>query len=185
MLGQALAPLEGRSWKNEKIPLLLGLPPLRPGQVPDLAKKVVDGFTREFKGPIDCPPVTPFALGHAGGILALEDACRRMARGEVQFCIVAGVDSYHDRETLEWLDAREQLKSERHTWGFIPGEAAAAFVLTTRKRATNNGWTVLGSLVGVGTSVPSTPASPCCSNSTPPRTSSRAAVSSQRSRFCR
>lgn len=149
-LQEALAPLEGHARKEEKIPLLLALPPGRPGQEADHSRKTLETVVRDFKGPLDCPPTSAFSVGHSAGLLALEEACRRMARGETPLCVVAGVDSYHDPATLEWLDKEEQLKSEQHNWGFIPGEAAGAFVLTTRRRAQNNRWSILGTLVGVG-----------------------------------
>jgi len=149
-LKEALDGLERSLRPEDRIPLLLALPPVRPGQAPDLSKKVIDGLTREFKSPRPFPSSAVFSTGHAGGLQAVEEACRRMSRGEADLCIVAGVDSYHDPETLEWLDEQEQLKSEQHTWGFTPGEAAGAFVLATRKWAGKAGCPILGSVVGVG-----------------------------------
>jgi 3-oxoacyl-[acyl-carrier-protein] synthase-1 len=145
---QAVGGLEGKVGPDEKIPVLLALPPVRPGQEPDLSGKVLRGLLREFKGAIKESSAVPFAQGHSAGLLALEEACRRMGRGEAEICVIAGVDSYHDPETLEWLDDREQLKSEHHTWGFIPGEASAAIVLTSRRRAQKIGLPVLGTVIG-------------------------------------
>jgi len=63
---------------------------------------------------------------------------------------VAGVDSYLADDTLEELDATEQLKSARHPWGFIPGEAAGAFVAATRRSAEKLGLDIRGTVAGTG-----------------------------------
>jgi 3-oxoacyl-[acyl-carrier-protein] synthase-1 len=135
---------------QEKLPVLLALPPSRPAQDPDLSKKVAAQLSQEFKGPVRFTDVVPFPFGHAGGILALEEACRRVGRNEARVAVVAGVDSYLDSDTLDWLSRTDQMKGERQPWGFIPGEAAGAFLVTTRQTAKSCGWTVKATLGGTG-----------------------------------
>ena len=77
-------------------------------------------------------PFQLFASGHAGGFEALDQARAWLRAGQVDAVVVAGVDSYLAPETLEWLEAEEQLHGAgplNNAWGFIPGEAAGALLL--------------------------------------------------------
>jgi 3-oxoacyl-[acyl-carrier-protein] synthase-1 len=67
--------------------------------------------------------------GHAAGVELLAEASALLASGEVQSCVVAGVDSYLDAARLAVLDEGYRLKSPRNVDGFCPGEAAAAVLV--------------------------------------------------------
>jgi 3-oxoacyl-[acyl-carrier-protein] synthase-1 len=67
--------------------------------------------------------------------MALEEGCQQVQQGEADFCLIGGVDSYLEPETLEWLDEGEQLHSTANTWGFIPGEAAGFCLLASQRAA--------------------------------------------------
>jgi 3-oxoacyl-[acyl-carrier-protein] synthase-1 len=87
------------------------------------------------------------ARGHASGLLALEAACRTVETGRADFCLVGGVDSYVEPETLEWLEANEQVHSagsSNNAWGFIPGEAAGFCLLMSIASARRHGIEPLG-----------------------------------------
>ena len=58
-----------------------------------------------------------------GWPVAMLRARDALLAGQAQLCLVGGVDSYLDPETLEWLDDNEQLHSEGNIYGFCPGEA--------------------------------------------------------------
>lgn len=127
-LEEALAPVDG------PVPLVLGAPPPRPGRPERLEEELASALRRSVLGPrLSAIDILPH--GHAAGLMALEAACKQL-RGGVQHCLVGGVDTYLDVETLEWLDSTEQLKSERHRWGFIPGEAASFCLLASPLAAT-------------------------------------------------
>ena len=79
------------------------------------------------------------SFGHAGGLYCMEQALSLLQSGKSQFCLIGGVDSYLDPETLEWLDALEQLHSETTIWGFCPGEGAGFCLLTSTDRAASLG----------------------------------------------
>lgn len=72
--------------------------------------------------------------------------------GELDHCIVGGVDTHLIPEHLTLLDQHWRLKSGRNTDGFIPGEAAVMLMLETEAHAKARGATVLAVLgeVGVG-----------------------------------
>ncbi|MEN3332479.1 MAG: 3-oxoacyl-[acyl-carrier-protein] synthase [Blastocatellia bacterium] len=65
------------------------------------------------------------------GMVALKTAFEWISRGEADFCLVGGVDSYIEAERLEEIDAAKRLHSSSNPHGFIPGEAAA-FILIGR-----------------------------------------------------
>lgn len=88
------------------------------------------------------------AGGHAGGLLAIHHACKSLREGRAKLCLVGGVDSYLEPETLEWLDQNEQLHSETTTYGFCPGEAAGFALLTTLGVARARGLRPLLEIVG-------------------------------------
>jgi 3-oxoacyl-[acyl-carrier-protein] synthase I len=110
--------------------IALALPSPRPGLSDDCAETMLAAVRTRY--PAAFTGVAMFPSGHAGGLLAVEAACRKLAGGGIDACVVAGVDSYLQPETLEWLEANDQLHGAgplNNAWGFIPGEAAAAVLV--------------------------------------------------------
>ncbi|MBI3560406.1 MAG: hypothetical protein HY080_01625 [Gammaproteobacteria bacterium] len=93
--------------------------------------------------------------GHTGVFLLLQSAMQKLQAGEVEVCIVGGVDSYLLEERLDVLDAAWRIRSERTVDGFIPGEAAVMLLLETAAHAQARGVPILAILgeVGEGTEV--------------------------------
>ena len=146
---EAAASLEGKL-PPTTIPWILSLPPARSVADGAMAKQIADRLVREAPAGLKPSSVGTFQVGHGGGIMALEDAVRRLKSGACEMCLVAGVDSHLDDEMLVALDEAEQLKSEKHPWGFIPGEGAGALVVATRRSAEKMGLEILGTVVGIG-----------------------------------
>lgn len=73
--------------------------------------------------------------GHTGMFCLVMEAMALLAAGEVEFCIVAGVDSYLLEERLEFLDRSWRIKSGRNLDGYIPGEAASMIFLERADKA--------------------------------------------------
>lgn len=131
---EALAPIL-EAPRRLPITLLVALPEPRPGLSAnfenEVGQKLVSALRCSF-------PITGFktaATGHAGGLLALKHGCELVASGMTQLCLVGGVDSWIELETLQWLDAADRLHSERTHWGFCPGEAAGFCLLCPMDRA--------------------------------------------------
>ena len=91
--------------------------------------------------------------GHAAGLLAFGVAARALDEGAAAAAVVVGADSYHDPDTLEWLDASGQLKSETNRDGFFPGEAAGACLLAREDQLAPLGLRPLARLTAVSTAV--------------------------------
>jgi 3-oxoacyl-[acyl-carrier-protein] synthase-1 len=131
-LDEALAPLTtvGQSAAMPRVALALGLPDARPGLHPRLRDALVSGIANRHGRALSS--LESFEDGHAAGGVALEAAFRKLSTGEMEACVVAGVDSYMDALTLEWLEASDQLHGAgrlNNAWGFVPGEAAGALLL--------------------------------------------------------
>ena len=122
---EALAAIDPHPRERAATYLILGLPVDRPGKPAGLNEQLANGLRAKLG--IAGAEVIP--CGHAAGLLALEAARRRLHSGQSAFCLVGGVDSYLDADTLEWLDDCEQIHGGDNAWGFIPGEAAGFCLL--------------------------------------------------------
>ncbi|MGH7070603.1 MAG: hypothetical protein ACREFO_11380 [Acetobacteraceae bacterium] len=149
VIDEALQPLAAYL-QRLRVSLMLALPPTRPGRPEGLAAEVREAITRRYGTLFD--PILPFASGHAGGILALREAAQLLVSKQPGCCVVAGIDSYMEPETLEWVEACDQLHGagpENNAWGFVPGEAAAALLLGNQPLASRMA-DVFAVMVGVG-----------------------------------
>jgi 3-oxoacyl-[acyl-carrier-protein] synthase-1 len=149
---EALAPLTALgAGPAPRIGLALALPPPRPGQpgalVDELLAEVREQLGERFVR------IARFEVGHAAGHMAMAGAEAGCARGAFDACVVAGADSYLAPETLEWVEACDQLHGGgplNNAWGFIPGEAAGAVLFGTPRLAQSCGMAPMGELVSVG-----------------------------------
>lgn len=134
------------------IPLFLGLPEERPGWTRNDRELVLDQLARKTF-PLKLSPIEMFPYGHAAGVLALDAACRKIQEGRERVCVIAGVDSYLNFETLEWLDHNRQLATPYHRGAFFPGEGAGAVAVASESLVQRYKWTTLGRVRGVGTAI--------------------------------
>jgi 3-oxoacyl-[acyl-carrier-protein] synthase-1 len=132
---EALKPVLERVRKLPRIRIILALPEDRPGKPDRLANTFTERFISALGIDIPVLDLTCHSLGHAGGLYCMEQALSFINGGQVELCLVGGVDSYLDPEALEWLDETDQLHSESTTWGFCPSEGAAFCLLASREFA--------------------------------------------------
>jgi 3-oxoacyl-[acyl-carrier-protein] synthase-1 len=153
-LEQALAPLAAGTNGRLRVALALALPSSRPGLQPDLASRMRAIVTEKFRDRFAA--IAVFEAGHAGGLIALHVAHARIAGGVFDACVVAGVESYLAAETLEWLEANDQLHGAgplNNAWGFIPAEAAGAVLLVGPSLVERLGLHALARVLSVGHAV--------------------------------
>lgn len=148
----ALAPLKGASGAP-KVAIAVSLGQERPGQDSGTGAAVAEALREALDGTIGIEQVRHWTGGHAGGILAMEDARRLIAKGGADVVLAGGVDSYLSRDTLEWLDDTEQLHSEGNIYGFCPGEAAGFLLIARMETVHRLGLAPLVSLVSVGSGI--------------------------------
>jgi 3-oxoacyl-[acyl-carrier-protein] synthase-1 len=84
---------------------------------------------------------------------AIKHATERLASGQAEIWMVAGVDSYLDPDTLDWLDANRQLDRDGVRSGFTPGEAASALVIAGETARRYLPTPPLGQIRGVHTAI--------------------------------
>ena len=131
----------------EQIEFFLGLPEPRPGAPEAVLISMREVVLQRYGKRVAA--VHSFESGHASALLGMNLAHRAIATGSARACIVAGVDSYLDAQTLEWIEHCDQLHGGgplNNAWGFIPGEAAGALLLEARESSRP----VLAELVSVG-----------------------------------
>jgi 3-oxoacyl-[acyl-carrier-protein] synthase-1 len=120
---------------HQAIPAIIGLPEVRPGLPRDLPF-LIEEIVRELNiGHISINSVHTLLNGHSAGLMALERARQILSVGNAEFCLVGGVDSYIEPETLEWIEDNDQLHQPVNAWGFIPGEAAGFCLICSKDTA--------------------------------------------------
>ncbi len=128
-VGRKLLPLRGMI---PDMPLLLGLPEIRPGWTEDSTRWVAQGIAN-LDLPFPLAGIETFSRGHAAGLMAMEVAYSRIHSGQSELCLVGGVDSYFDADTMEWLDENKQLAGADTRSAFIPGEGAGCCLLASHQ----------------------------------------------------
>ena len=149
---EALVPLGDQlSSHHIRIGLALGLPSVRLGLSTALSHEMQK--TIENRYPSLFASIKLFEVGHAAGHLALSEAVKNCAPRLIDVCVVAGVDSYINPETLEWVEECDQLHGGgalNNAWGFVPGEAAGALLIATETFARKIHADAYGEIVGIG-----------------------------------
>lgn len=144
--------IEAPSHDPRRWALALALPAAKPGLAEGAGKELLSRLTRRCRDVL--ASAATFDGGHAGGLLALQAAHTKLARGELDACVVAAADSWIEPEALEHLEANDQLHGAgplNNAWGFIPGEAGAALLLMRADVAHAAKLPVLATVLGVGT----------------------------------
>lgn len=148
---QVLAPILATRAASLNMAIALGLPSPRPGLQEDIQQEMIARLRGHY-GHLASSAAT-FASGHAAGLIALDAACAKLRVGALDACVVAGVDSYIEPLTLEWLESCDQLHgagSLNNAWGFIPGEAGSAVMLMRESLVESMGLTTLAVVLGTG-----------------------------------
>lgn len=139
---EACEPLaEAGGWRSE-LPLFLALSEYRPGFDVRDAEQVRIGL-----GAADLPlkfsSVTVAPMGHAAGLAAIATATREIESGACDACLIGGVESYFQADTMEWLDANLQLTGAVSRSGFVPGEGAGFGLLMSEDACDRYGLSAL------------------------------------------
>jgi 3-oxoacyl-[acyl-carrier-protein] synthase-1 len=136
--------------ERPKVAVFVAVSEERPGRPTDLDRAFISRFVTALAGDCAVTESACYPSGHAAGIFCLEQAMSCIASGRSHFCLVGGVESYLEPETLEWLDQTDQLHSEATTWGFCPGEGAAFCLLASEPAIARLGLAVPIDVVSAG-----------------------------------
>lgn len=111
-----------------RIPLLIALAEIqRPGGCGAQAAELLRGVLGEQFDPRLSEVI---AGGNTAGFEALRRARELLASQQASACVVCGVDSLLNAATLDWLEGHWRLKTAENSDGIVPGEGAAAVVLS-------------------------------------------------------
>jgi 3-oxoacyl-[acyl-carrier-protein] synthase I len=91
--------------------------------------------------------------GRIGTFELISEAVGMLRAGELNQCIVGGIDSYLFDHRMAHFDQQWRVKTQRNVDGFIPGEAAAMLMLETRSNAQARGVKPLACINGFGSGV--------------------------------
>jgi 3-oxoacyl-[acyl-carrier-protein] synthase-1 len=139
---ECLAYVGGTS--SEMIPLLLCVAEEeRPGRIWGLDDQLLHDVETQL-GMHFHPYSGVFAHGRVAGAIALAEARRLIYENHLQYCIVAGVDSFLISRTLAAYEERNRLLTSQNSNGFIPGEAGAAVLVGSANQTTGNALLCLG-----------------------------------------
>lgn len=132
----------------ECIPLLIGLAePERPdgglGTADDIVVQMFEKVGVRFHAQLS----RTIAKGHTSGFEGLRIAKELLRDSAIDACIVCGVDSYVNATSLLWLEQNQRLKTVENSDGVIPGEAAAAALIT---KIANHDQSLLAQVMGLG-----------------------------------
>ena len=97
--------LEGIATVRRGVPVtfIIGLPEPRPGLPHDLDQMLARRLREISEIVTSADPIHMLPHGHAAGLMAIQAAAQKITDGQTEVCVVAGVESYLNPDTLEWL----------------------------------------------------------------------------------
>lgn len=131
--------LEGLPTTHAPMPVFVGLPEARAGRPENLDADIAHALRAERELGDRIGDVVSIPRGHASALVALEQACFTIERGDAEVCLVGGVDSWLEPSTVDHLLAAGRLRGPSRPWGFVPGEAAAFCVVASSRWAAEHG----------------------------------------------
>jgi len=138
--------------------IYLSVPPLdRPGVPEEDAEDFLEDLREGSLFPVEPGSTTVLTNGHAGVLLALDQAMRDLAQDQVDVCAVGGVDSLLESGYLQFLLEERKLKAGNFPVGLLPGEAAGFVVVETLEHARKRGAEVLARVSPVHTAMEAAP----------------------------
>ncbi|MCP3922317.1 MAG: hypothetical protein GY714_07005 [Desulfobacterales bacterium] len=138
---------------NPKLKIYAGLPEKNENQPTNFASDIINTISEIIQDSPIGAETEIYSRGHSSGLICLEKAITTLRDENAEFCIVGGVDSYINRELLYELIYSRRMHSSLTKHGFIPGEAAGFFLLTTEKRAKFYKMPVMARIKAVGSTM--------------------------------
>ncbi|GBC62134.1 3-oxoacyl-[acyl-carrier-protein] synthase-1 [Desulfonema ishimotonii] len=138
---------------GSNIPIIIGLPEKRPGLPDDLPAALSESTKKMIGKKFSTKEIRTLSKGHSAGLMALKSGSKLIAGKACEFCVVGGVDSYTDPDTLDWTEDNGQLHNPSNAWGFIPGEAAGFCVICSGETADKYRLPVKAELAAISTAV--------------------------------
>lgn len=121
--------------KGEKLPLFLAGP--EPMGISDQPLNVsfIENLALQTGVNLDLEQCRVSSLGRVGGLNSIRLAFRYLESTNTKFVLVGGVDTFYDKDTLDYISKKKRLLCGEVMDGFIPGEAAGFLLLTNHPSA--------------------------------------------------
>ena len=132
------------------VPVFVGVPALAADDAPWLPH--LPAYLQKLSGvAVDRARSLVLPFGRAAALLALERALQLLRSGEAETVVVGGVDTFLDLRLLERTGTAERPPlGPRVMDGFIPGEGAVFYVLSSADDRKTDGAQRRGARSGVG-----------------------------------
>ncbi|THB68985.1 MAG: hypothetical protein D6B27_01415 [Gammaproteobacteria bacterium] len=130
-LQDCLKHLSDNDKKSFGIPLFLGLPQEQSIAASQEHQVLPAWIANISQIGIDITQSKTFSCGRASGIIAIEQAIKYLNESGKKFALVGACDSMTDLGLLNGFDSEKRLISPKNSEGFIAGEAAVFFLITT------------------------------------------------------
>ena len=119
-----------RPMTSREIPILLGVAaPCRVPRMEGLDDQILSDI--EYKLGISRHRYSEIIpRGRVSGVVALQRAAELLRDSKANACIVAGVDSFVDRDVVRHYRENSRILTANNSNGFIPGEAGCAVLVT-------------------------------------------------------
>ncbi len=150
---EALTPLTELGEGAVHIRAKIGVPEDRPGFPRNLQAKLSEEVKKLSTESYFISETAIIAKGYSAGLMAFESASQEIIKRTCKFCLIGGVDSYIDPDTLDWLEDNEQVHMPANAWGFIPGEAASFCLLCSQDTADKYNLPVKTRLIAISTAL--------------------------------
>jgi len=137
---ETVRPLRGIPHQRLPVPVVIGVPEIRPGFSFDFVEVIQDSVTNVMTNSAKLETaVTMMPEGHAAGLMAFEEAAISIREGRAEFAVFGGIDSFDSVATLNWLSSCSRLKTSNNRFGFIPGEGAGFCLIVSTETISRYG----------------------------------------------
>lgn len=123
--------------ENSKIPLFLAGPESINEDNPPLTKSFIQNLATQCDVEIDMENSRVISTGRAGSLDAIDLAIRYLDAANIDYILVGAVDTFHEKDVLEYYINNGRIQTNSSMDGFVPGEAAA-FLLLSKHSPENN-----------------------------------------------
>ncbi len=113
----------------EEIPILLGAAaPDRPHRWENLDEEILDEVQHRLGFKLH-PESRVIPRGRVSGVVGLQVAGKLIEHHKLQYCIVAGTDSFVRQDVVEYYLEKRRILTPINSNGFSPGEAGSAVLI--------------------------------------------------------
>ncbi|MCK4706827.1 MAG: hypothetical protein KAT90_15230, partial [Gammaproteobacteria bacterium] len=120
-----------------KIPLFLAGPETVNVSDPQLKKKFIENVCSQCEVELDVDSSRIVSTGRAGGLDVIDLAIRYLEVAPVDYVLVGAVDTFHEKDVMEYYMKNGRIQTNSTMDGFVPGEGAA-FLLLSKKPSPND-----------------------------------------------